>query len=662
MPQLLEELKKSPMAQKPEEQDEPKRPDYSEEEETYIANLRVRMESARNARDQDHDEFDGMSYVALYELNERLANTFLMPKRNKEDSNFQSGTIRQKIFALLSALVNLNLSGDISAFDGEGLRIQGLGDAMEDIILRTSELDGDDEKKLLRQYELLKHGTVFVEEIWDERMKKVKAYKEFTGKLKHEDWKPRLVKAFARPSRNHIPGLNVYLGDMTKYNASEQPFLFTVDTKPYEECRLIFGQWERWPSVSKKIRKLDPAEKGNVFNTDWRLLETRENFVEIVRYQDKWNNEFAVFLNGVLMTPVGLPLPWGYEDYNIAQQNLEPIHSKFAYGKSLVQRVRNKVALLDELIKLAILKSQKSAMPPSINNSGRVLSNRIFLPGKLTYGVPFDSIRPINAKETEGVTNSELAMIKEIEASINKETTSPTFSGQQAEGNPTATEIIELQRQAKMVLNITIFAMSMLEWKLEWLRLQNLIKNWFRPEDQVVDEVRNELKNRFRNVSVDRPIEGEGIGRRVVIPTNKIPSAGAIKQAEDALALEQGVPVRLLFINPEAVTSSKLLWQIAIRPKEKQTSETSKLLFRAYVQDIQLFGPRVNIQNLEEKFASAWGEDPRKAFLPEEIVPPALEAGGAGAQQAGRGAVSPRVNLPTAESALNRQTASALKQ
>jgi len=625
-------------------------PKYKEEEETYLRGLCMRMEKARNMRDQEHDEFDGMSYISNYMLNEHFANTFIAPKVNKEDTNFQSGTVRQKLFALLSSLVNLNLSGDISAFDKEGLRIQGLGDAMEDVILKTNELDVDDEKKYLRQYELLKHGTVFVEEMWDVKTKKVKKLKgKFTGKIKTE-WTTKIKKAFARPTRNILPGLNVYMGDITKYDISDQPFIFTVDEMPYEEAKRIFGDWERWDNVPKTMQKFDPGEVRTVYNTNWRIWERKDAHVEILRYQDKWNNEFAVLLNRVLMTPVGLPLPWGYEEYNIAQQNLEPIHSKFAYGKSLVSRIRNKVALLDELLKLAVLKTQKSFMPPYVNISGRVLSNRVLMPGKISYGIQPNTLVPINDKEAQGMTNAELAMITQIEESINAETTSPTFSGQQARGSPTATEIIELQRQAKMVLGLTVFAMTMLEWKLEWLRLKNLLVNWFNPEDSVVDEARGVLRSKFRQMSVERPIEGEGMGRRIIIPTKEIPSGRTIMQAEDALTEEQGMPVRLVFLNPAEVTSVQLIWQIVVRPKEKKTSEISKLMFRAFMQDVAPLQP--NIAYLQERMASVWEEDHQKLFAPNPIEEMPQEEGGQGGDAGNT--LSPRVNLPSAEKALGR--------
>lgn len=614
---------------------------YSREEEIYIRNLHARMERAKAARDTQHIEFDGMDYLTYYEKNEALANTFIEPKKNKEDSNFQSGTIRTKLMALLASVNSLDLSGDISAFDKNQLEIQALGDAMEDVILKTNELDVDDEKKLLREYELLKQGTVFVEEVWNERNKKIKNLSsKFNGKVAIK-WQTQIKKAFARPTRNIIPGKNIFLGDLSKYNISDQPFIFTLERIPYYEAELLFKDWDRWKYVSKDLKSFDSS---NLLQ-NWQLLDDDKESVEILRYQDKNENEFAVSINGILMTPAGLPLPWGYEDYNIVQQNLEPIHSKFAYGKSLVFRIRNKVAIFDEMMKLGVLKTQKSYIPPKFNLTGRILSNRVFMPGKMNHGVDPRLILNADDKEVQGVTQAELAMVQELKESIDTETTSPTFLGQQAKGNPTATEIVEMQRQAKQLLGLTIFAMSMLEWKLEWLRLQNLIANWFNPLDTAVDGIR-----KYQQISVQRPIEGEGMGQRMVIPTQNVPlSPEAIMQAEEVLSQETGQPVRLIFINPEEITSSKLTWQIVVRPREKRTSETDKLLFRAFMADALPLQP--NIQELQQEFAGVWNKNPQKLFAPNPTPTAPTEMGA--------GAVSPRVSLPTPEKAaggqLNRQ-------
>ena len=286
------------------------------------------------------------------------------------------------------------------------------------------------------------------------------------------------------------------------------------------------------------------------------------------------------------------------------------------------------------------------------------------MPGKITYGIQPGTLVPLSEHEVQGVTQAEMNMIKEIQESVNAETVSPTFQGQQAKGNPTATEMIELQRQARMVLGLTVLSVSLLEWKLEWLRLKNLIANWFHPEDEMVDEVREEIKDKYRQLSVERTIDGEGVGRRVVISTKEIPSSEAITQTEDLLSEEQGMPIRLIFLNPEEVTKASLIWQIVVKAKEKKTSETNKLMFRAFLQDVIPFNP--NISYLQERIASVWEENPQKLFEQNPQAPQAFPEGQQGGQQGQQGGeqgglVSPRVNLPSPEKAAGKELQSALR-
>jgi len=126
-------------------------------------------------------------------------------------------------------------------------------------------------------------------------------------------------------------------------------------------------------------------------------------------------------------------------------------------------------------------------------------------------------------------------------------------------------------------------------------------------------------------------------------------------QAENALSEEQGVPVRLIFLNPEEVKSSQLIWQIVVRPKERKTSEVSKLLFRAFMADVMPLAP--NIQYLQERMASVWEENPQKLFAPNPEQPMEETAQ---PQRAGSKVLSPRVNLPTPERMMSRELKTAM--
>jgi len=598
---------------------------YTDDEIKYLNNLQARLEFARNQRDQQHDEFDGMDYLEYWQDNEKGANTFIRPKENKEDTTFQSGTIRQKIFALIASLMNLDLSPDIQCFDENDIKNTQIGQAIEDIIIKAEELDEDEEKKLMRTYELLKQGSVFVEEIWDEKYIKDKVTEgkfHFDGKFRNGlNWTTKIKRLFSRPSRNIIPGVGVYLGDIRQYNFNLQPYVFTVQIKSWSETESLYSKWENWKYVTKRLQTTSEKFPSMLYNNNWRLTDVKEGQVEIIKYQDPWNNEYGLILNGVLMTPIGLPLTaiHGYNGYNIAQQNYEPITPFFAYGKSIVRKLKGKEEIYTELLRLAVLKTQKSFMPPRANLSGRVVTSKIFMPGKITTGIQPNSIPPLDPNEQVGVTNSELAMIQEMKSQIDNESVNPTFQGQQTKGQQTATEILEMQRQARLVLGLTVLSTSWLEYKCGWLRLFNILAKWFEPIDEKVQKLENgrqELKNKYRTINLQKPIQNEGMGRQIIRVSENLPTPQEIYNEEEGIKEQTGEPVRITYLNPHEISLSKWVWQMSITPREKRTSEVNKLLFRAMMADIGVFGRDINWKWLEERFALNWGEDPTKMFNP----------------------------------------------
>jgi len=51
------------------------------------------------------------------------------------------------------------------AYNGDNIALQKTAEVFNDILEKTNELDRDEEKRILRQYELLKTGFVFIEEV-----------------------------------------------------------------------------------------------------------------------------------------------------------------------------------------------------------------------------------------------------------------------------------------------------------------------------------------------------------------------------------------------------------------------------------------------------------------------------------------------------------------
>lgn len=621
---------------------------YSEEDQAYLSFIQGRLESAKRQRANPYPEFGGKTYKQIYDENEKIANTFLEGKKNDDDVIISAGTVESKLDALLANINNLDIGPDVFAFDKNNQRVQELGQALEDIILDTEKMDGeggDEEKKLLRQRELLKQGTVFVQEEWLKTWETKKTLKKnYNGEFKDfaDGWDTEQVLTFDGPSRTLLYGPNVYLGNITEYFMEKQPYVFAIIHMDYNVAKGRYGKFTNWKYVKPGAVPTDSAQTNTstIYDNKWRLTEVSENQVEIILYQDQPNDEFQILINGVLILPIGFPLsavsPRG--KYNIAKQVFRTINANFAYGKSFVSSgaVKEVAALIDEMLKLFVLKTRKSFSPAYINTSGKVISKKVLSPGRISMGIAPDALHAIG-NEGQGVTNSEFNVLEKLQELADRSTISQQFAGQQGKAGTTATEVVEMKEQAKRVLGLTIAACGFLEKKLAYLRLYNILANWFEPiGDQVVqvDDVRKELKSKFRNIETDANTPfGKGSRHIRVTNMSPMPSDPQIRKEEISLWKDRGYPVQIFYINRDGLKQAELTFYIVINPKEKESSGFYKMLFREEINDLTLmsqFGSKVNIDSLENKFAMVYQENKGK-FFDKAVVTPNMAGVGGGA-------------------------------
>ena len=632
-------------------------PKYSHEELEQISAIVTRLVRAKQDRDQIHPEFNKRNYVEQYQENERIGNTFVPGKKFDGDVEIASGTVEQKMLAVLSEINRLALSPEVIAYDQDNNELIALGQAMTDIILMTQDLDDDQEAKLARQLELLKQGTVFVEECWSKEYKYEKNFdKKKIGKVTGVEWTSKLKKVFEGPRRRLLYGPGVYLGNMRDSGPiRNQPFVFTHKLTPYSEVATRYGGknadgtniWERWDLVpnhringinSEMISTQAPtADTSNqrvsaeTVNGAWGLSDIKEGMCEEIHYQDRVNDEFQIFLNGVAMLPTGFPLsavaPNG--EYTIEKQILQLINPFFAYGRSFVMKVREQSDILDELLRLLILKTRKSIHPPYANMSHRVISSKVLMPGRITMGIDANALQPIG-QESQGATASEYQMFKLLQDKIDENTVSRQFTGMQGKSGTTAFEVATLQKQAEKLLSLTIFSCSMLEMKLGYQRLFNLLDNYFDPIDSKFDDVRQTITNRYRTSSRTTSLgQNKGQGIRQVIPTTDMPIPGAIFSQERTTGAglqtraQAGLPkLRRIYLNPELLKKARIMWYIDIDTQPRETSNAKKLLFREELSDIMALlqlGSQPNVAELEAQHAVVWNRNKEKVFLPRNM-------------------------------------------
>ena len=160
----------------------PETPKYSDEELTYIGRLLARIVTAKIARDDTKTEFSGQTYLTYFNNNEAVANTTIIANKANKDLPIYSGTVEQKLLTILAEVNRLNLMGEVRVFDKDSEELRDFGMAITDIVHKTQEIEEDQEKKLNRQLELLKQGTVFIQDNWVKKWHTQKTLsKKFTG-------------------------------------------------------------------------------------------------------------------------------------------------------------------------------------------------------------------------------------------------------------------------------------------------------------------------------------------------------------------------------------------------------------------------------------------------------------------------------------------------
>lgn len=614
---------------------QPEFPDYSEEELLYRASLMKKLINAQTDRNTAHKEINDQNYQEYYDSNLKAANSYIPPKKNPEDTRIVTGTTEEKGNTLLSAILNYNLEPNIIAFDKDQMEVDELGRNFEDLVKKSREIEDYDTKRMLIYKELLDQGTCFVEELWVEEtrvQKKLADIDWYNGvDVKKIKWTPKDIAGFCGCQTRLMRGDKVFLGNIREFEIKKQPYLYTFEVMSYAEAETIYKNWSRWKFVPKKVVKVAPTEDSTYRH--WTLEEQQENYVEVIKFQDKWANEFMIMLNGVMMLPAGFPLeavsPSG--EYTIAKGDIYPISNFFAYSKSIPAKTKVDQGVLDEMLKLIVLKTQKSYMPPLANNTGRVLSRKIFNAGEITNQIDPNKISPIG--DNNGVSQSEFAAFEFIKNIVDQKSVSPAFAGDQTSGRQTATEILELKKQQMMKLGLVIYGIINLEKQLSWLRIYNILTNWTKKQDAKVNELTGQLEDTFKTFIVDSQMEDTRMGKKIIsfTPDAAAYSPEQIMEEEEQLSQQMRTPVRKTYMHPD-VAKMKYFWYITIAPTEKASSDLEFIQFKQTIQDaITLFGPQsVNLPYLQKRFGVLSKQNPDKFFVSgvQPMPTPAAMGGG----------------------------------
>ena len=614
---------------------------YTKDEGGYFNFLLHRLQDAHNKRSQSYPEFNDMTYQEYWRTNARAANSYIRPRTSKGDTRVVTGTTEEKENTILASVLKQNFQPSVLAFDKDNMLMVETGMVLGDMIKKSREVERPtyDESRIGVYKEFFDQGTVFIEEKYLElripQKKLMKVDWSLMGSIKDIKW-DTTWKTEKMCMSSVITGLNVYLGSMRELYMENQPYIFTREITPRRLAEALYGRWERWKNVGHKTKSiLDTSDLSAAYNNfnledEGNSVVGQDDLIEIIRYQDKWNNEFMIVMNGVMMLPVRFPLSalMGRAEYTIAKGDAFPISRNFAYSKSIPAKTKVEQQVFDELLRLLVLKTQQSFQPPMANNTGRLFSKDVFFPGKMTENIDPNKLKPL--VDARGVSPSEingLAFLKQI---IDGKSVNPIMEGQASAGEQTAREIVELKQQSVQKLGLPILGVINLEKKMAELRLINLLQNWTSPIDRRPDMAKKKLVDIFRTISVDTDLEDGSKGQRITeMMGGELPVSEQVMAEEELLTRKLGKKTRKIYMNPAQITSVLHSFFIRATPQPQDASELRKALFNESLQfAAQIFGiESLNMEYIKQRWATLNDEDPDKMFLQQPSQAASLQAG-----------------------------------
>ncbi len=639
--------------------------EYSEAAKKYINFRRMRLISARDVRDGSHPEFDDMTFLVWYELMKKADDQYVAPRKNKQDTSINLGTIRDKDTTLVEYAQKYDFEPVAQAFDDNDDMMIELAETAEDMVRKSLLLEQARDKQKLIYRAMAAFGVAMVEDHYVERWS---VEKQFGTGVKvgsmAATWEDKKVKVYDGCESKLWDLRKCYFGDIRKFflnGPQGQPYFFTVEYQSYDDTKAIFGDWDRWINVPTQVVMTPETASASTYSSFWTLRPISPNYCEIIRYYDPIANEYGLTINGVDMLPImekkvkikgiektlisGFPLtvisPSGAIPF--AKYDLEPMHD-FVYSKPQTAKMRVLADIENMLMKINLWMIKQKARPTMGNKSGRNFGEEVTDPATVINDIREGDLFPV-LPNFSGPGTSDFSMYELVKKELDKNSVQRSFQGIDPSAvDKTATQDMnELKAQALSVAALFDGIISGNK-QLYWLRQYNIQKNWTKPIDKQIDVFNKSVVDVYRTITVPSTGDkGKGVHKIVMTEnTPKRPHGKAtlgdsqdIHQKElDAKKNGEGYD-KLTLLNPKIYASTKNNWYWTSIPVPNDADPLSYVLFAKQINDaILFFGQEsINVKKLKHRFSALTGNDYDTWFLDQQE----LEAKQAQMQQQGQG-------------------------
>lgn len=555
---------------------------------------------ARNQRESNWEFFDGLSYTKDYYLNRRAANTYLRPKKNDDEVRVSSGTTEKKIEVVANEILSINLQHEIIAFNKDDIEIEELGEDIGDVVTRTNEIERDEDIWRASVWELLTQRAVYLQE-------------RFVTEVTKDFGRKERIRRF--PKKSLISGLKVFLGDISipEYEFDKQPYVVTYDRIHKANAEKLYGNLKNFKHTKAGTGSLE-AYTGAF---DFRLGVIDEDEYEVIEISSYCEDYRQLYLNGVMMYKPETEeskLPYEYPGYDIKMFGLRGMSNDFAYSKPLTASSKVMQGMSDESLRFMVRRWKQAIEPPLAVKGKKKYSRDIFQAGAMTYGLGKDEFEKI--VDNDGITQGDFNMYELINRKTEEFIGAGSLQqGLGGEGQQTATETVELQRNFMKSLGFAVYAYMRMKREMTYLRIYNVLENMTSPTSKEIDPLTQNVIDIYQKFTAQETnIEGR-TGKKLISFNDRNLEPTEIeniyeREKKDA---KIGKVIRYKNINIKKLLEIPITWYVNIIQKQQAGSALDKVMFKdkmAQAMPIsQIAGRQLNSDKLVEDFERTWNAE-----------------------------------------------------
>jgi hypothetical protein len=301
-----------------------------------------------------------------------------------------------------------------------------------------------------------------------------------------------------------VPVDQLYIENFYEPDIQKQGFLIWRKVYAFSEAQSKYnGIYDNFQYVRPGVQTIyDDANRTFYYVYDPNM---RSEDVEEIVYWNKNLDLKIVMVNGIMMTTPDNPNPRMDKLYPFDKFGYEIINSRFFYYKDLAFKLQHDADIINTLYQMVIDGTYLSIFKPMVNIGGEIIASDVIVPGAVTtLSDPNADLRAINvgADLKDG-----LAMLNEVEQSINESSQDPQQAGQNpGQNNQTAYEISQLEQNANTVLGLFLQMIAKHVKDFGKLRVGDIVQYLTMPEVMDID---GDPELTYKTFSLKAPATGK---------------------------------------------------------------------------------------------------------------------------------------------------------